>query len=253
MKKKTLSQAVADFRDFIVYVRGLPVILDSDLARVYGVTTGALNQAVKRNLDRFPDEFLFIIQPQEVTRLISQIVISNDPTQPLYSSGLATRGRGGRRKAVYAFTEHGAIMASMILNTPQAVRMSVFVVKAFVAMRSLLLTQQDLAKKLADLERTLTERLDTHEHAISDIIQQIMQLLSPPPAPDGEEPPRPRIGFSVRERRAVYRTRKAKTEQRTGRHRVDWFTPRPEDAKMRKKLFLPLCLRVLACGKGLLG
>lgn len=102
-------------------------------------------------------------------------------------------------------------MAAMILNSPQAVRMSVFVVKAFVAMRSLLLTQQDLAKKLADIERTLTERLDTHEHAISDIIQQIMQLLSPPPPDAGEEPPRPRIGFSVHERSAKYRTGKAKT------------------------------------------
>jgi hypothetical protein len=93
--------------------------------------------------------------------------------------------------------------------------MSVFVVKAFVAMRSLLLTQQDLAKKLADLERTLTERLDTHEHAISDIIQQIMQLLSPPP-PEAAEPPRPLIGFSVRERRAKYRT---KRENKTGNER----------------------------------
>ncbi len=208
MKKKTLSQAVEDFRGLIIYVRGVPVILDSDLARVYGVTTGALNQAVKRNLDRFPDEFLFIIKPQEVTRLISQIVISNDPAQPLYSAGLATRGRGGRRKAVYVFTEHGALMASMVLNSPQAVRMSVFVIKAFVAMRSMLTEQRDMAKKLADLERTLTERLDTHDHAISDIIQQIMQLLSPPPPDDGDEPPRPRIGFSVRERRTAYRTKK---------------------------------------------
>lgn len=213
MKRKTVSRGIKDFRDLIVYLRGVPVILDSDLARVYGVTTGALNQAVKRNLDRFSDEFLFFIKPQEVTHLISQIVISNDPSSPLCSSGLAPHGRGGRRKAVCAFTEHGAIMASMILNTPQAVQMSVFVVKAFVAMRSLLLTQQDLAKKLADLERTLTERLDTHEHAISDIIRQIMQLLSPPPPDDGDEPPHPRIGFSVRERRAAYRTKK--TEKRS--------------------------------------
>ena len=117
---------------------------------------------------------------------------------------------GGRRKDVYAFTEHGAIMAAMVLNSPQAVQMSVFVVQAFVAMRSMLMTQGDLAKKLADLERTLTERLDTHEHAISDIIQQIMLLLSPPQVTEAEEPPRPRIGFSVRERRVIYRTRKPK-------------------------------------------
>jgi len=97
-------------------------------------------------------------------------------------------------------------MASMVLNSPKAIRMSVFVVKAFVAMRSMLTEQRDLSKKLAELERTLTERLDTHEHAISDIIQQIMQLLNPPPEPEGEEPPRPRIGFSVREHRAEYLT-----------------------------------------------
>ncbi|MEI7901626.1 MAG: ORF6N domain-containing protein [bacterium] len=209
MKKKTLSQAVADFRGLIVYVRGVPVIFDSDLACVYGVTTKALNQAVKRNRDRFPAEFVFPIDPQGVTCLKSQIVTSNTCLKPSYLSESVPLGRGGRRKAVQAFTEHGALMASMVLNSPQAVQMSVFVVKAFVAMRSLLLTQQDLAKKLADLERTLTARLDTHEHAISDIIQQIMQLLSPPPPDDGEEPQRPRIGFSVRERRAKYRTKKA--------------------------------------------
>lgn len=126
----------------------------------------------------------------------------------MLSQNVTASRHGGRRKDVYVFTEHGALMASMVLNSPQAVQMSVFVVRAFVAMRSLLMTQQDLAKKLADLERTLTERLDTHEHAISDIIQQIMQLLSPPLPDDGEEPPRPRIGFSVRERRAKYRTKR---------------------------------------------
>jgi hypothetical protein len=213
MKKKTLSQAVADFRDLIVQVRGVPVILDSDLAKAYGVTTKALNQAVKRNRERFPDEFVFLVEPQEVTILMSHIVTSS--CVPMLSQTVTASRHGGRRKATYVFTEHGAIMASMVLNSPQAVQMSVFVVKAFVAMRSLLLTQQDLAKKLADLERTLTERLDTHEHAISDIIQQIMQLLSPPP-PEAAEPPRPLIGFSVREKRAKYRT---KRENKTGNER----------------------------------
>lgn len=203
-----MSQAVADFRDLIVQVRGAPVILDSDLAKVYGVTTGALNQAVKRNRERFPSEFLFLVKPQDVTNLISQIVISS--CAPMRSQIVTASKHGGRRKDVYAFTEHGAIMAAMVLNSPQAVQMSVFVVQAFVAMRSMLMTQGDLAKKLADLERTLTERLDTHEHAISDIIQQIMLLLSPPQVTEAEEPPRPRIGFSVRERRVIYRTRKPK-------------------------------------------
>jgi hypothetical protein len=218
-KKKTLSQAVEDFRGLIVYVRGVPVILDSDLAHVYGVTTKALNQAVKRNRERFPDEFVFPVDPQGVTCLKSQIVTSNGPS--MRSQIVTASTKRNVRYSPFAFTEHGAIMASMVLNSPQAVQMSVFVVKAFVAMRSMLTGQRDLAKKLAELERTLTERLDTHEHAISDIIQQIMQLLSPPPEPEGEEPPRPRIGFSVRERRAAYRTEKehkrGKSAERRGR------------------------------------
>jgi len=203
-----MSQAVADFRDLIVQVRGVPVILDSDLAKAYGVTTKALNQAVKRNRERFPDEFVFLIKPQEVTNLISQTVISS--CVPMRSQFVTASEKRNDRYLPYAFTEHGAIMAAMVLSSPQAVQMSVFVVQAFVAMRSMLLNQGDLAKKLADLERTLTERLDTHEHAISDIIQQIMLLLSPPQVTEAEEPPRPRIGFSVRERRVGYRTRKAK-------------------------------------------
>jgi hypothetical protein len=210
MKKKTMSQAVADFRDLIVQVRGIPVILDSDLAKAYGVTTKALNQAVKRNSERFPDEFVFVVEAQEVAILKSQIVTSSYTT--MRSQIVTASKHGGRRKDVYAFTEHGAIMAAMVLNSPQAVQMSVFVVQAFVAMRSMLLTQGDLAKKLADLERTLTERLDTHEHAISDIIQQIMLLLSPPQVTEAEEPPRPRIGFTVRERRVTYRTPKGKKD-----------------------------------------
>ncbi len=105
-------------------------------------------------------------------------------------------------------------MASMVLRSPQAVQMSVFVVRAFVAMRSMLTEQRDLARKLAELERTLTERPDTHEHAISDIIQQIMQLLSPPPEPETDVPARPRIGFSVQERRTAYKAGKKASGRR---------------------------------------
>lgn len=206
MNTKTMRQAAKDFRNLIVQVRGVPVILDSDLAKAYGATTGALNQAVKRNFRRFPSEFLFVVKPQEVTNLLSQIVIAS--CTPKHSQTATAARHGGRRNDVFAFTEHGALMASMVLKSPQAVQMSVFVVRAFVAMRAMLTGQRDLTKKLADLERTLTERLDTHEHAISDIIRQIMQLLAPPSEPEGEASPRPRIGFSVRERRTAYRTKK---------------------------------------------
>ena len=196
MSETPVKYGNQDLQKIIVQVRGQPVILDSDLARAYGVTTKALNQAVKRNRDRFPDEFMFVLDSQEVAALKSQIVTSNSDVAP---------GRGGRRKATYVFTEHGAIMAATVLNSPQAVKMSVFVVRAFVAMRSLLVSQQQLARKLAELEKTLTARLDTHDHAISDIIQQIVRLLAPPPEPGPEEDKRPRIGFSVRERGAPYR------------------------------------------------
>ena len=211
-KNKKLNQAVEDFRGLIVHLSGVPVILDSDLARVYGVTTKALNQAVKRNLERFPDEFVFSIDLHGVANLKSQTVTSS--RAPIQSEIVIPSGHGGRRKAVFAFTEHGAIMASMVLRSPQAVQMSVFLVRAFVAMRAMLTEQRDLARKLAELERTLTERLDTHEHAISEIIQQIMQLLSPPPEPESDEPARPRIGFSIHERRIAYKAGKT-----TGGHR----------------------------------
>jgi ORF6N domain len=204
MKNDKARLAVEDLRNQIQLIRGMPVITDADLALAYGVTTKALNQAVKRNQDRFPSEFVFRLDSQGVAVLKSQIVTSSCGVKR--SPSITESSHGGRRKSVYVFTEHGAIMASMVLNSPQAVRMSVFVVKAFIAMRSLLVTQQGLAKKLAELERSLTERLDTHEHAITDIIQQIMRLLSPSPEPESE-PQRPSIGFGVRETRAVYGTR----------------------------------------------
>src|SRR5579863_5241152 len=112
-------------------VRGQKIMLDADLAEVYGVTTKALNQAVKRNADRFPADFAFLLTRQEVASLRSQIVTS--------------KSRGGRRYLPYAFTEHGAIMAANVLNSPRAVQMSVFVVRAFVKMRALLSDSRELA------------------------------------------------------------------------------------------------------------
>ena len=199
-----------EVRSHIRMIRDIPVILDADLARVHGVTTGRLNEQVSRNRDRFPLDFAFRLTPQEAAALKSQFAISNaqltvhQGDTAMRSRFATASGRGGRRTLPFAFTEHGAMMAAMVLNSPRAVQMSVFVVRPFLAMRSLLVSQQGLAKKLAELEQTLTARLDTHEHAITDIIQQIMRLLTPPPPEP--EPPRPRIGFGVKERRAVYRT-----------------------------------------------
>lgn len=191
---KPKRQATHVIDRMIVTVRGLKVILDRDLAVLYGVPTFRFNEAVKRNRRRFPDDFMFQLTADESAALTSQIAISKP-------------GRGGRRTLPYAFTEHGAVMAANILRSEKAIQMSVFVVRAFVKMRAMLGTQKDLARKLAALEKALTKRLDLHERVISDIIQQIMSLLSPPAEP---EPPRKQIGFQILERSAAYRRTRIK-------------------------------------------
>ena len=168
-----------DIGSLIRTIRGQKVILDSDLARIFGVPTFRFNEAVKRNRERFPSDFLFQLTREEHSNLISQIAISSL--------------HGGRRKLPYAFTENGAIMAANVLNSPEAVRMSVFVVRAFVQMRDLLGGTKKLARKLAELERKLTARLDGHESVIVDVLRCVMKILDPPPLPP--EPPRRRIGF----------------------------------------------------------
>ena len=156
----------------IVSLRGRPVVLDSGLADAYGVTTSALNQAVKRNADRFPEDFAFHWTANEFDSLRSQIVISN-------------AGRGGRRYAPMAFTEHGAIMAASILNSPRAVEMSVFVVRAFVRLRDAARLNTEISKQLASLERRVTD----HDGALKEMFVVIRGLLQPAPSP------RKRIGF----------------------------------------------------------
>ncbi len=134
-------------------IRGERVILDADLAELYGVPTKALNQAIKRNAERFPQDFMFLLTQQESTDLRSQIVTAN------------TGGRGGRRTLPYAFTEHGAIMAANVLNSKRAVEMSVYVVRAFVRMRRVLVEHKDLAARLDAVER----RMGEHDESIKAI------------------------------------------------------------------------------------
>ena len=165
-------------------VRGQKVILDSDLAKIYGVTTKRLNEQVKRNAARFPSDFMFQLKIAEADDLKSQFATSSS--------------HGGRRKLPHAFTEHGAIMAANVLNSPQAVRMSVFVVRAFLHMRELLGGSKELAKQLVELEKKLTARLDGHDAAIIEILQRLLDILEPSPAPLPEpEAPKRRIGFHV--------------------------------------------------------
>jgi phage regulator Rha-like protein len=177
MKSDQVSLEIVPVEELIRLVQGQRVILDSDLARIYGVSTRQINQTVKRNPKRFPKDFAFQLDRQEFTFLMSQIVIS--------------KGRGGRRKLPIVFTEHGAIMVANVLNSSRAVQMSVFVVRAFVKMRQTLAENKELAAKLAELERTLTERLDDHEKAIVQILEEIKKLMVPPPEPERKR----QIGF----------------------------------------------------------
>ncbi len=187
MKAKTIIIPHQPVEDIIHTIRGQRVILDSDLAKVYGVTTTRLNQQVRRNADRFPVDFAFQVTAEEFAGLMLQIATSK-------------KGRGGRRKRPLVFTEHGAIMAANVLNSPRAVQMSVFVVRAFVKMREVLAQNRHLAEKLAELERRLTGRLDVHEQAIVHILDEIKKLMEP--LPPQTEPKRREIGFHVRDEAA---------------------------------------------------
>jgi hypothetical protein len=182
------KHSAAIIKEKIISIRDQQVILDRDLAALYGVPTFRLNEAVKRNKARFPGDFAFLLARQEVTNLISQNAISSS-------------GHGGVRKMPWAFTEHGAIMAANVLNSPQAVRMSVFVVRAFIKMREQLLDRAVWENRLAEIEKTLF----SHDDTLRELYRQIEPLLLPPP-----EPPSKKIGFSVREPHARYGTRRGR-------------------------------------------
>jgi hypothetical protein len=154
----------------ILILRGHRMLLDAELATLYGVTTKRFNEQVRRNRERFPADFMFQLSVLETEALRSQIATSNAPR----------RGRGGRRYRPYAFTEHGAIMAAMILSSPHAVEMSVYVVRAFVQLRELLASNKELARRFAQLETRLDKKLFAHDEAIAAILSAIRQLMHPP-------------------------------------------------------------------------
>ena len=190
----------------ILTVRGRKVVLDMELARIYGVTTKIFNQAVKRNRRKFPPDFMFRLTAEEYEDLRSQFAISN-------RSQIVTGSQKHRnpRYVPYAFTEHGAVMAANILRSKRAIQMSVFVVRAFIRMRQMLIEQRGLARKLAELEKELTGRLDVHETAINEMFRQIKRLLSPPSEP---EPAKKRIGFLVEEPHVPYKSSKGNKRKR---------------------------------------
>lgn len=172
----TDTLALKKIAPLIHEIRGERVILDSDLATTYGVAVKALNQAVKRNIGRFPEDFAFRLTRSEFSSLKSQVVDSNSGT--LNRSQFVTGSQKHRnpRYPPYAFTEHGAIMAANVLNSRQAVKMSVFVVRAFVKLRETLAIHKELAGKLNELER----KVGMHNRAIASIIVAIRRLTESP-------------------------------------------------------------------------
>jgi hypothetical protein len=158
----------------ILLIRDQRVILDTDLSELYGVEVRHLNQQVRRNSRRFPDDFVIQLSAEEAANLRSQIVTSSS-------------GHGGRRYLPNAFTEHGAIMAASVLNSERADEMSIFVVRAFVRMREALAANQRILSKLTELEH----RVESHDGNIQELIEAIRELMEPPPARNR------RIGFSL--------------------------------------------------------
>jgi hypothetical protein len=190
-KKKSLLHGPLE--PLILVVRNQRVILDADLAKLYGVTTKAFNQAVKRNADRFPKDFAFQLTVGELKILRSNIVTSR--LEPVDSTGTysnrsqyvtGSQKHRDPRFRPWVFTEHGAVMAANILHSERAVQMSVFVVRAFVRLREHIAANAAILKRLAEIDRTLLQ----HDTALLDLYEKLLPLLQPPPGP-----PKRRIGF----------------------------------------------------------
>jgi hypothetical protein len=198
------NRKIASIERAIYSLRGQRVMLDSDLAAIYGVTTRRLNEQLRRNRSRFPDDFAFQLTAEESRNLKSQIATSS-----LRSQFVTSSSHGGKRKLPWVFTEHGALMLASVLNSQIAVQASVRVVRAFVRLREMVAANVQLAAKLEQLEC----RLDSHDEAIVELFAALKRLLESP------EPSRRReIGFHVREKAARYRVHhKSKIRNRNSR------------------------------------
>jgi hypothetical protein len=181
MPSKTLPIPVERIEKAIFLIRGHKVMLDADLAELYGVTTKRLNEQVRRNFSRFPADFMFQLDAQEASALRSQFATSK-------------RGRGGRRYLPYVFTEQGVAMLSSVLKSERAIQANIAIMRVFVRLREMMAAHKELAFKLAELE----ERLEGHDEQIQNIFEAIRQLMTPP------EPPRRKIGFEAKEAAASY-------------------------------------------------
>ena len=184
----------------IRHFRGEKVLLDFDLAALYDVETRILNQAVRRNTDRFPADFMFQLSSQEAEKL-SQVVTPSVAGHNVSNSSQLVMSSGkhrGKRYRPYAFTEQGVAMLSSVLNSESAVKMNIAIMRAFVQLRRALQANRELARKFSELE----QRIDKHDSEIAAILEAIRQLMAPPAKPRRE------IGFHVREEAARYRTHK---------------------------------------------
>jgi len=176
---------VAEIEKCIFLLRGQRVMLDVHLAQLYGVETKNLNKAVKRNLDRFPADFMFQLTLKEIENLRFQF-------------GTSSFGHGGRRYAPYVFTEQGVAMLSSVLKSRQAVRVNIAIMRAFVRLRETLSLHKELAHKLAELER----KIEKHDESISTLFEAMRQLMTP------VEKPAKEMGFHVKEDAVPYRIRR---------------------------------------------
>ena len=185
------SKPVPTVEGLIRFIREHKVMLDRDLAELYGVETRALNQAVRRNLSRFPPDFMFQLSAKEEDSLRSQFVISNKNS---LRSQIVTsnKGRGGRRYLPYAFTEHGIVMLSSVLNSERAAQMNIIVVRAFVRLREMIAANKDLAARIEKIERRQEKTSSVIEILAEDIgrLAEDIHWIKNPPLPK-----KYRIGF----------------------------------------------------------
>ena len=170
--------------DKILLIRNKRVILDKDIARLYGVSTGRLNEQVKRNIKRFPIDFMFQLTSKEFNSLISQFATSKVK-------------RGGTRKLPFAFTEQGVAMLSSVLRSEKAIAVNIQIVRVFVKLREILSTHIELAIRMKELEL----KIESHEEQIITLFEAVNRLLSPPPEP------KKKMGFEVKEKRILYNKR----------------------------------------------
>jgi hypothetical protein len=186
-ERSNAIMSIGQVESKICFVRSQRVLLAADLARMYGVTVKQLNQAVRRNADRFPEDFVFQLTKAESDALSRSQFVTLNEGENLKSQIVTSRWGGARRALPYAFTEHGVLMAANVLRSSRAAKASVFIVRAFIKLRNLLATHHQLAQKLAALE----QKLQDHDGQMAEIMGAIRELMQPPP----DDPPGYPFGF----------------------------------------------------------